>query len=53
MKKPKTIKEYISLIKMIETIDLQSMKGFDKLSDEEKEPLIIIAAEISNNVSEM
>jgi len=53
MKTPTTIKGYISLIRKIELIGPQSLKGFEKLSEEDKEILSYMSGEISNHINEI
>ncbi len=49
----KTIKTYISIIRKIELVSPTLLKGFDKLSNKEKELIEILDAEISNNINEV
>ncbi len=53
MRLPTTIKGYISLIKQIELIDCSSLKGFEDLSTGDQETLLILDAEISNQINEL
>lgn len=49
----KTIKTYISTIRKIERISPILLKGFNKLSNKDKEFIEILDAEISNNINEI
>lgn len=53
MKKPKTIKGYLSCLKQIEEISPSTLKGFDKLTDKQKKNVFFLDAEISNGLGEI
>ena len=53
MKEPRTIKSYLKLIELIDRISISDMIGFDKLTDEERDILIELSAEISNKLNDM
>jgi len=53
MKTPKTIKGYIKLLKKIEKISPQLLKGFEQLPVSEKEKIEILDAELSNLINEI
>ena len=54
MQRPKTIKGYISIIRMLESKVFPSeMKGFDKLPEEEQKILNGLDADISNSINEV
>jgi len=53
MRTPKTVKGYISFLRAIEKRSVESLRGFDRLSEADKELLITIDAEISNLVNEV
>ena len=53
MRKPKTIKGYISLIRQLEKIHPTWLKGFDALPEEDKENLTALDVEISNSINEV
>lgn len=48
---PKTAKGYIAMMKKIEALHLWNLKGFDKLTSKEQDKLILIGAEISNQLN--
>ena len=48
----KTIKSYLKLLRKVEMISASSLKCYDKLSDEQKEILRYLNAEISNHLGE-
>ncbi len=52
MKEITTIKAYIKLIKEIEKIPPSFLKGFDKLPVEKQELILLLSADISNNINE-
>lgn len=52
MKEPKTIKGYIKLIRNIEKIAVNTLKGYDNLNQEQKNILSEISGQISNNINE-
>ena len=52
MKEPTTIKGYIRLIRNIEKIAVSTLKGYDKLNQEQKKILSEISGQISNNINE-
>ncbi len=53
MKEPTTIKGYIKLIKFIDKITITDKKGFDKLSQAQKNALYELSAEISNRIEDI
>ncbi|WP_431129697.1 hypothetical protein [Flagellimonas flava] len=53
MYNPKTIKGYISMIKKIEKISPQYLKGFDDLDDEQQFIVVNLDVEISNWINEI
>ena len=53
MKEPRTIKSYLKLIELIDRIIISDMIGFDKLTDETRDILIELSAEISNKLNEL
>lgn len=53
MKKPKTIKGYISLMRKIEKFTVSDLKGFNELSDQTKEDLGNLLGSISNIVNDI
>lgn len=53
MRMPKTIKGYISLIRRIEEVSVKSLKGFDDLSEHDKEILTFLDGNISNDINEI
>ena len=52
MGKYKTIKGYVNAIRRLESNTIQNLKGYNKLSKEQKEALGYIGAEISNTLGE-
>lgn len=52
MKKPKTIKGYLSYLKKVISINVVFLKGYEELSDSEKLVIGSILADIENGVSE-
>lgn len=48
----KTIKSYLSKIRNIEKISPMLLKGFEKLTTEQKEAIENMSAEISNLINE-
>lgn len=52
MKHPKTIKGYIKLVRKLECIPLTFLKGFDKLTEQQKQQLYELSGSISNNINE-
>ena len=53
MRKPKTIKGYVSLLIFIENINPAEMKGFDKLPKEKQDELKTNWCEFSNIINEL
>ena len=53
MKEPRTIKSYLKLIELIDRIIISDMIGFDKLTDEIRDILIELSAEISNKLNDI
>lgn len=53
MKLPKTIRGWISIMRTLEGESICRLRGFDSLSAEDKEHLMILNAEISNNINEV
>ena len=53
MKEPRTIKSYLKLIELIDRICISEMIGFDKLTDETRDILIELSAEISNKLNDI
>ena len=53
MKEPRTIKSYLKLIELIDRISISDMIGFDKLTDETRDILIELSAEISNKLNDI
>jgi hypothetical protein len=51
--KPKTIKTYIKMLSELNKIPLEDLKGFDKLSEEERKIFVKISSEISNSFGDM
>jgi hypothetical protein len=52
MKPPKTIKTYIKLIRMIESIGISTLSGYEKLTEQQKDILIELTGQISNIINE-
>ena len=52
MKEPSTIKGYVKLIRNIEKIAVSTLKGYDKLNQEQKNILAEISGQISNNIND-
>jgi hypothetical protein len=50
---PKTIRGYILMMREIECFSPSLCKGYDELPKQDKEYLIIMVAEISNNLNEI
>lgn len=46
----KTIKGYINALKRLDKICISTLKGFDKLSEEEQEELKLLSGDISNTL---
>ena len=53
MKEPTTIKGYIKLIRFVEMVSPNEMKGFDNLSNDDKYKLQELSAELSNKVNDI
>ena len=53
MKKPKTIKGWLSIMRMIESIPISHLKGFDELKIDDKEKLKFLSGEISNGIQDI
>lgn len=53
MKEPRTIKSYLKLIELIDRISISDLIGFDKLTDETRDILIELSAEISNKLNDI
>jgi hypothetical protein len=54
MKIPKTAKGFIALMRSIdENFIAQNLKGFNDLSDKDKEALTLLDADISNYINEV
>jgi len=53
MKKPTTIRGYISLMRKIEKFTVSDLKGFDKLSEKTKDDLGYLLGSISNIVNDI
>ena len=53
MKEPRTIKSYLKLIELIDRISISELIGFDKLTDETRDILIELSAEISNKLNDI
>ena len=46
----KTIKSYLNQLKKLSEIDVQYLKGYDELEDEQKESLFFLEGEIHNAI---
>jgi len=52
MKKPASITGYLYLLKTIDSVNLNELKGFKNIPKEAKAQLICLSADISNSISE-
>ncbi len=52
MRRPKSIKGYLSALRELEATGLTELVGYDKLNDEQKQYLGIISAELSNTLAD-
>jgi hypothetical protein len=52
MKKPKTIKGYLSYLRRVAHLGVSGLKGYDKLTQEQQVTLGSISADIDNTVGE-
>jgi len=52
MKEYRTVKGYLNAIKRLEHNQINCLKGFDKLTDKQKEALQYISGDISNGLGE-
>jgi hypothetical protein len=53
MKEPKTISQYIKIMRMLDKTSVSDKKGFDKLSKEKQSLLAELSASISNIINEI
>lgn len=53
MKEPRTIKSFLKLIELIDRMSISDLIGFDKLTDETRDILIELSAEISNKLNDI
>jgi hypothetical protein len=53
MKEPKTIKQYIKIMRMLDKTSISDKKGFEKLSKETQSLLSELSASISNIINEI
>lgn len=53
MKEPKTISQYIKIMRMLDKTSVSDKKGFDKLSKENQSLLAELSASISNIINEI
>ncbi len=53
MKLPKTAKGFINLLRKIEKVEVYGLKGFDKLSANDRYCLLEASSQISNAINEV
>lgn len=53
MKEPTTIKGFLSLMALVQSIQVSTLKGFDLLSENDQQLLLFMKADIDNNLNEM
>jgi hypothetical protein len=53
VKEPKTIKQYIKIMRMFDKLSISDLKGFEILNEEYKSILIELSGEISNKINEI
>jgi len=52
MKAPATIKGYLSIVNMLQTIPVSTLKGFDELPEDIQGDLLELTASIDNIINE-